>query len=126
MRRLPVRARLLTLVVIVTNVAGNALLSAGMNSGGSVLAALLTPAALAGVALLIVWTLTRITLMSWADLSYILPVTASGYILTTAAAAILLREHVSLTRWIASALIFAGIVLAGATDPQTARNSDQC
>lgn len=121
MRRLPVRARLLTLIVIVTNVAGNALLSVGMNDGASVWAALATPAALAGIVLLIVWTLTRITLMSWADLSYILPVTAAGYILTIAAAAFLLQEHVSRTRWMASVLICAGILLAGATEPKTTR-----
>ena len=34
-----------------------------------------------GVALLIVWMLSRMALLSWADLSYVVPVTAIGYVL---------------------------------------------
>ena len=35
-----------------------------------------------GVVLLIVWLLSQMTLLSWADLSYVLPVTSVGYVLT--------------------------------------------
>ena len=43
--------------------------------------AFFSPLVLLGVTLLIVWMLSRMTLMSWADLSYILPITAMGYVL---------------------------------------------
>ena len=72
------RAWLLTAFVVVSNVAGNLLLSMGMKGANAAFAVI-------GVALLILWTLSRMTLMSWADLSYILPVTAVGYILTALA-----------------------------------------
>src|SRR3954452_23375329 len=66
------KARLLTLVVVFSNVAGNLLLSLGLKST----AGILSPLVFAGVGLLVLWTLCRITLMSWADLSYILPITS--------------------------------------------------
>ncbi|HYO84201.1 MAG TPA: hypothetical protein VES20_22540 [Bryobacteraceae bacterium] len=119
MRRLPPRARALTVVVIVTNVAGNALLSAGMKGAGSMLDAVLHPFVLLGVVLLTLWTLSRTALMSWADLSYVLPVTASGYILTAVVGAAFLGESVTLQRWGATLLIVAGIALAGTTQPKT-------
>ena len=34
-----------------------------------------------GIGLLILWLLTRMALISWADLSFVLPVTSIGYVL---------------------------------------------
>ena len=112
MRAFPLRAQLLTILVIVTNVAGNAFLSAGVKSST------VMPIAL-GVALLALWTVSRTTLMSWADLSFVLPVTAAGYVLTTAVGAWFLNEHVTPARWAATGLIVIGTVLAGTTRPKT-------
>ena len=123
MRRLPPRAQALTVVVILTNVAGNALLSAGMKGVGSIVDAALNPYVLLGVVLLILWTLSRTALLSWADLSYVLPVTAAGYILTAVVGAAILGETVSLQRWGATILICAGIALAGTTQPKTTEHS---
>jgi uncharacterized membrane protein len=109
------KARLLTLIVILSNVAGNLLLSAGMKSHAGVL----SPLAILGVGLLILWTLSRITLMSWADLSYILPVTAVGYVLSAIAAHVFLAEQISVLRWSGTLLIVAGIVLVGRTQAET-------
>lgn len=119
MTSLPPRARVLTAVVVLSNVAGNALLSMGMKNAPSVVSAIISPAVIIGVALLILWMLSRVALMSWADLSYVLPVTALGYVLTTAVGAALLHEHVTATRWIATLLIVLGTVLAGITAPKT-------
>jgi drug/metabolite transporter (DMT)-like permease len=112
MRAFPPRAQLLTVLVVVTNVAGNALLSVGVKNSAWV------PIA-AGVLLLALWTVSRTTLMSWADLSFVLPVTAVGYVLTTAVGAWYLGERVSTSRWIASCLIVLGTALAGTTKPRT-------
>lgn len=109
------KARLLTLIVILSNVAGNLLLSLGLKSPAGVL----SPLVALGVSLLILWTLSRMTLMSWADLSYILPVTAIGYVLSALAGKIFLAEHISLLRWGGTLLIVAGIALVGRTQAET-------
>lgn len=124
MNRFPLRAQALTALVVISNVAGNTLLSAEVKRASSTLSLLLNPLFLAGVGLLAFWTVSRTTLMSWADLSYVLPVTALGYVLTTAAGAWFLGEQVSMTRWAASVLIVAGTVLAGTTDPKTTSERD--
>ena len=112
MKGFPRRAQLLTLLVVVTNVAGNALLSAGVKQAA-------TLPVIAGVALLALWTVSRTTLLSWADLSFVLPVTAVGYVLTTAVGVWFLNENVTVGRWAATGLIVAGTVLAGSTRPKT-------
>jgi uncharacterized membrane protein len=106
------RAWLLTALVVVSNVLGNLLLSMGLKASSIVLAAL-------GVVLLIVWTLSRMALMSWADLTYILPVTSVGYILTALAGKYVLAEDISGARWWGTLLIFAGMVIVGRTTPRT-------
>ena len=106
------RAWLLTAIVVVSNVLGNLLLSIGLKGSNAALAVL-------GVALLIVWTLSRMTLMSWADLTYILPVTSVGYILTALAGKYLLAEQISGSRWWGTLLIFAGMVVVSRTAPKT-------
>ena len=109
------KARLLTFIVILSNVAGNLFLSLGLKSSAGVL----SPLVALGVSLLILWTVSRMTLMSWADLSYILPVTAIGYVLSALAGKIFLAEHISLLRWSGTLLIVAGIALVGRTQAET-------
>jgi uncharacterized membrane protein len=106
------RAWLLTAVVVVTNVLGNLLLSIGVKEPNVAVGVL-------GVTLLIAWTLSRITLMSWADLSYILPVTSVGYILTALAGKFFLAEQISATRWCGTLLIVAGMAVVSRTEPAT-------
>ena len=45
--------------------------------------------------LLILWLLSRMTLLSWADLSYVLPVTSIGYVLVALAGELFLHEAIS-------------------------------
>ncbi|HBY58931.1 MAG TPA: transporter [Solibacterales bacterium] len=111
--------RLVALVVL-SNVAGNFALSWGVkHGGGSGLAALMNPWVAAGVALLIVFTISRMVLLGRADLSYVLPVTAIGYVLTALAGLAFLKETIAPARWAGIALIVAGIVLVGGTRPRT-------
>lgn len=112
MKGFPLRAQLLTLVVVLSNVAGNALLSAGVKKTAVL-------PLLGGVLLLAFWTISRTTLLSWADLSFVLPVTAVGYVLTTVVGVWLLHENVSPSRWAATGLIVLGTVLAGSTRAKT-------
>ena len=118
------------LVVIVSNVAGNFLLKWGMPAELPTPLAYITilfrPVVALGVLLLILWLASRMALLSWADLSYVLPVTAVGYVLVAIAGRVLLHEQITTTRWAGIALIMLGVVLVGGgTTPQTTRpNAD--
>ena len=107
------KTALVTAVVVCTNVIGNLCLSLGMKSP----AGILSPWVFAGITLLIVWTLSRMTLLSWADLSFVLPVTALGYPLTAWMGRIFLGEQITPERWIGTGLIVTGTVLVGFTSP---------
>ncbi len=72
-----------------------------------------------GIVLLILWLLTRMTLFSWADLSFVVPITAVGYILAAVLGHFFLGESVSRTNWIGTFLIFFGTAFVGVTKPST-------
>lgn len=81
--------------------------------------AMLDPFVALGVAALILSVLVRLALLSLADLSYALPVTAVGYVIAALLGKTVLHEAVSSQRWMGIALIFAGALLAGSTAPST-------
>ena len=123
--RARVKTWLLTGVVILANVLGNFSLSWGMKHTPEELSAIglaktiFTPFVLLGIGLLVLWLLTRLTLLSWADLTFVLPVTAVGYVLTAAIGKFFLHEDVSWQRWAGTLLIVAGTALVGSTQPRT-------
>ena len=107
---------LLVPVVVLSNVAGNLLLGMGMKqapAGAGPFLSLLQPAVIAGIVLLIFWTFTRINLLGMADLSWVLPVTSIGYVLSVLAGRLFLNEQVSPQRWLGAVLIVAGASLVG-------------
>ncbi|HEX4136065.1 MAG TPA: hypothetical protein VHY84_15735 [Bryobacteraceae bacterium] len=121
-RNLTAKTRLFAVLTIVTNVAGNSFLTRGMRQLGDVgnsplalIAALFHPWVALGVILLIAWTLTHMALLSWADLSYVMPVTAFSYVMTAFAARLFLSENISYARWIGIVLVTAGVTLVGRT-----------
>lgn len=75
----------------------------------------LNPYVLVGVSALIVALLVRIVLFSLSDLSFVLPVTAIGYVIAAFLGKIVLHEEVSSTRWLGTFLIFAGAALTSST-----------
>jgi len=68
---------------------------------------------------LIVWFLSRMALLSWADLSYVLPLTAVGYIATALIGRFILNEQITWLRWSGTLLIVAGTSLVGMTGSHT-------
>ena len=81
---------------------------------------LFRPVVAVGVVLLILWMASRMALLSWADLSYVLPVTSVGYVLVALAGRLLLHEQITVRRWTGIGLIMAGVALvSGGTAPQT-------
>jgi drug/metabolite transporter (DMT)-like permease len=117
----------LTLVVTFSNVVGNFSLSWGMRRNGpqvfdspfGYIQALFDPWVAAGVCLLLVWMLSQMALLSWADLSFVLPVTSAGYVLAAIAGRIFLHEQISPARWSGIALIMTGVLIVGRTAHST-------
>jgi len=112
------RVWLLTLVVVVANVGGNAILGYAMKQApatAGVIGSILQPVAMVGIAVLIAWMLLRMRLLGLADLSFVVPVTAVGYVLTALAGVLLLHEHVPVRGWIGTVIIMAGATLTGLT-----------
>jgi drug/metabolite transporter (DMT)-like permease len=98
--------------IVVCSTLGDFFLKIGMNQMGSIsllepwilIRALFNPWVAIGTLVLIGFFVAFTVALSWADLSYVMPATALGYVLTTILSALVLHEHVSMYRW-------AGVIL---------------
>lgn len=79
----------------------------------------LDPWVFGGILLLSGWVLSRMALLSWADLSYVIPVTSVGFVLNAVMGAVFLGEVITPTRWLGTLCIVGGTVLVGLTAPKT-------
>jgi uncharacterized membrane protein len=101
--------------------AGETLLAAGMRHIGRggyegvrfAVAAASDWRVVAGTALMTVFFALYALALSWADLSFVLPLTAVSYLLGALFAQVFLGEQVTLTRWIGAAIITAGVIVVG-------------
>lgn len=59
------------------------------------------------------------TVLSWADYSYVMPAGAFGYAVLTLLAVVFLHEAVSPRRWVGVVLICVGVLLVSQTKPRT-------
>lgn len=121
------KTRAFALIVVLSNALGNFFLTWGLRHWNGKLsvspldyiAAIFNPWVGAGVLLLILWLLSRMALLSWADLSYVLPVTSAGYVVSALMGQFFLGEQISISRWSGTLLIAAGISLVGRTRPNS-------
>lgn len=122
--RLRLKTWVCAVIVVLSNVFGNFFMKLGLpeplTTPAEYITVLFRPTVALGVSLLILWTLTRMALLSWADLSYVVPVTAIGYALVAIVGKFLLHEDISTKRWLGIGLIVAGVALVGGGTPQTA------
>jgi drug/metabolite transporter (DMT)-like permease len=88
----------------------------------SYLRAMLSPLVTMGIALLILAMLLRMAILGVADLSFVLPLTAVGYVFAALLGKFILHEDVTPARWAGTALIFIGVALVGSTPPNTTPN----
>jgi drug/metabolite transporter (DMT)-like permease len=111
----------LSIAVIVLNAVGNCCLSLGMRSRAATdyVGAMTNPWVIAGIVLLIGWMVSQLALLSWADLTYVLPITAVSFVGSAVLGAVVLHEHVTGPRWAGIALIAAGVVIVGRTRHRT-------
>ena len=122
--RLRLKTWICATVVVLSNVFGNFFLKKGMPADlptpWSYITVLFHPWVALGVVLLVLWMTSRMTLLSWADLSYVLPVTAIGYVLVALVGHALLDEQIPVKRWAGIVLIVAGVALVSfGTAPRT-------
>jgi uncharacterized membrane protein len=118
--------RLLALVLFLRPF-GNLCLAWGMKHFSAVLSvnpfvylrAMMNPFVAIGVAALVLGLLTRMALLSLADLSFVLPLTATGYIVSTFLGKFFLSEQVTSARWMGTVLIFLGTALVSFTSQTT-------
>jgi drug/metabolite transporter (DMT)-like permease len=123
--RLRLKTWICTSIVVFSNPFGDFFLKRGLPDSGHLsnpleyIAALFQPLVALGVLLLIVWQLSRMALLSWADLSYVLPVTSVGYVVVALIGKVMLHESITGRRWAGILLIVAGVALVGGSAPST-------
>lgn len=83
------------------------------------LRAMIEPFVAIGIAMQILWLLSRMSLLSVADLSFVLPVTSAGYVISTLLGRLVLHEPVSRERWAGAVLISLGAALVVSTPEKT-------
>jgi uncharacterized membrane protein len=129
-RRLRIKTLVLVLAMVVCANAGDLMLKRGMSQIGAVqLSAPGLTHALrltatnrtvwVGIFFLTGFMLSYMTVLSWADYSYVMPAGAFGYALLTFLAVVILHEPVSARRWAGVVLICVGVLLVGQTKPRT-------
>jgi drug/metabolite transporter (DMT)-like permease len=82
------------------------------------------PWVIAGAVILIGWLIAQLSLLSWADLTYVLPISASSYVLSAILGAVSLHEHVTTSRWAGILLIASGVAVVARTKARTAPEED--
>ena len=129
-KRLRIKTLVMVLAMVVCANAGDLLLKRGMTEIGAVTITasgvshafwmtVTSPTIWAGIIFLIGFMVSYMTVLSWADYSYVMPAGAFGYAILTLLAVVFLHESVSPKRWVGVALICVGVLLVGQTKPRT-------
>jgi len=129
-RRLRIKTLFMVLVMVVCANTGDLMLKRGMSHIGEVqpsLAGLTRAFSLTvsnesiwiGIIFLSGFMVSYMTVLSWADYSYVMPAGAFGYAVLTLLAVVFLHEAVSPRRWLGVIFICVGVLLVGQTKPRT-------
>ncbi len=121
------RKYLVILSIALFGSVGDAFLARGMKDAGSiglyhvthVLSVLANPFVIIGILSLLVFMYSYMTALSFADLSYVLPATALGYVNMVLLSILWLHEHVSRQRWMGVAFIVIGVGLVAGGPSRT-------
>jgi drug/metabolite transporter (DMT)-like permease len=132
-RRSGLKNAIFIVLAVLSNSVGNVFLAIGMKHmpefhASSTLiyaASLLTNRWIViGTALLIVWMVAQLSMLTWADLTYVLPVTAAVYVVTALLSRFFLDEHVSSIRWAGVVVISCAVLLVVESSPRTQKIKD--
>jgi uncharacterized membrane protein len=130
---LQTRTNLFIVFIVMFNPLGNAFLREGMNRTGAPARwtfqalsvffwrAFQSGAVWTGMILLMLFLISYMLVLSWADYSYVLPASAISYVVVALIGSLVLGEHVPFERWVGIGLICAGAAVVGRTSPVTGR-----
>ena len=129
-RRLRIKTLVMVLAMVVCANVGDLLLKHGMAQIGAVeltthglsqafRQTVTSPIIWLAILFLIGFMVSYMTVLSWADYSYVMPAGAFGYAVLTFLAVVFLHESVSPRRWVGVVLICVGVLLVGQTKPRT-------
>ena len=129
-RKLRVKTLIMVFAMMVCATTGDSLLKRGMSQIGPVTltqsglfqafrAAMTSGTIWFAILFLIGFMISNMTVLSWADYSYVMPASAMGYAAVTLVGMVVLGETVSPRRWLGVALICVGVFLVGQTKPRT-------
>jgi drug/metabolite transporter (DMT)-like permease len=124
---LTLRQYLILVFIAICAPLGDSCLSRGMTAlpsisathPGSLIAAVFTPWIALGILLLIAFFASYLTALSWADLTFVLPATAFGYVFIALLAKFWLHETISMERWAGILLIALGVGFVAQGPAQT-------
>lgn len=116
------KTAIVLVLAMLAQAAGDTCLSKGMKSMGSLshadefsvmmlVRAMETPMIWLGILCLLLFFVLFSVCLSWADLSFVMPVLSFGYIVKVASAAYFLNETVSAVRWAGTLFIVVGVLL---------------
>src|SRR5262249_19130468 len=111
-------AKAMKAIMISSAAAGEGLFATAVRAGAS-------PRVWLGTFLLIGFFLFYSPALSWADLSFVLPTTAFGYVLNVAAGRYLLSESVTPARWAGSVIITFGVFLVSRSGVRTLERPEE-
>ncbi len=129
-RKLRVKTLIMVFAMVVCATTGDSLLKRGMSQVGPVgltqagllqafRAAMTSETIWMAILFLMGFMIANMTVLSWADYSYVMPASAMGYAAVTLVGMVALGESVSPRRWMGVALICVGVFLVGQTKPRT-------
>lgn len=115
-------------VAVIANSFGNLLLAIGMDRMPPFVGTpfphylyllIANPYLIPGTVLSAIYMFAQLSLFSWADLSFVVPVIASSYVVTTLLSKFVLGEQLQLERWLGVLLICAGVAFVARTPAET-------
>jgi len=119
------------LIMVIAGPLGNVLLGKGMKGIGRITASSLGELGplfvrvftngmiWLGIASLLAFFVAYMLVLSWADYSYVQPASSMAYGVVALLGMLFLGERVSLLRWLGIAVICAGVLIVGQTNPRT-------
>jgi drug/metabolite transporter (DMT)-like permease len=118
-------------IMVLAGACGDVLVSKGMKQVGEItsaqpaellragIRAARNPYVVTGVVSLAVYFFSFSSVLSWADVSLVVPISALSFLLTTYVAQRTLGEHVTLQRWCGTVLIVLGVALVARSQAST-------
>ncbi|HXG91993.1 MAG TPA: EamA family transporter [Blastocatellia bacterium] len=121
------------ILAIIAQAIGNVCLTKGMKtitSDGATLlqiiaSGLQSPTLWVGTVFLIAFFILYSAALSWADLSFVLPATAFGYVVNVACGYYFLGERVTSARWVGAIIITLGVIFVSRSGERTASIADE-